>query len=106
MLLNQKCIPCSLGTPPLTKEEIAGYLPQLDNDWIVENDKSLKRTIAFDNFNESFEFVSKVSRLANEEGHHPDINFGWGYATIHLTTHKIKGLSESDFVLAAKIDCL
>ncbi|MCK8060589.1 MULTISPECIES: 4a-hydroxytetrahydrobiopterin dehydratase [unclassified Fusibacter] len=106
MLLNQKCIPCSLGTPPLSKEDIAGYLPELDNDWIVDQNKLLKRMIEFKNFAESFDFVCKIADLAEEQGHHPDIRFGWGYVSIHLTTHKINGLSESDFIMAAKIDAL
>ncbi len=105
-LLEKKCIPCQLGTPPLNHQQILSNLLELSDDWFVEKDNQLKRTYEFSNFKESFTFVEKVSTLAESEGHHPDIHFGWGYVTIHLMTQKIKGLSESDFILAAKIDAL
>lgn len=105
-LLAKKCIPCQLGTPPLKHAQILQYLAEISDDWFIDNDKMLKRTYEFNNFKEAYHFVEKISLLSESEGHHPDIQFGWGYATIHLTTHKIKGLSESDFILAAKIDLL
>lgn len=105
-LLEKKCIPCQLGTPPLTHQQILSYLIEISDDWFVDQDKMLKRTYEFSNFKEAFDFVDSVATLAESEGHHPDVHFGWGYATIHLTTHKIKGLSEADFIMAAKIDTL
>lgn len=105
-LLAKKCIPCQLGTPPLSHQQVLKLLIELSDDWFVEQDKMLKRTYEFSNFKEAFAFVDKVSMLSEAEGHHPDIHFGWGYVTLHIMTHKIKGLSESDFILAAKIDTL
>ncbi len=104
-LADQKCIPCHGGTPPLTADQIATFSPQVP-DWRVENAHNLRRKYTFPNFLEALSFVNRVSELAEEQGHHPDISFGWGYAELTIWTHAIDGLTESDFILAAKIDRL
>ena len=106
-LANKKCIPCEGNIPPFNAEEIHKYLKQV-NGWTVVEDKidgfHLIKNFKFDNFLLSQEFINKVGKIAEEEGHHPDLWFGWGYARIKIFTHAIKGLAESDFILAAKID--
>ena len=103
-LSNEKCEPCSGNTPKLTFEEIGIYLSKL-NKWSVnDNQEMIFKKFKFNNFKKSLEFTNKVGELAEKEGHHPDIWFGWGYARIKIFTHAINGLHESDFVLAAKID--
>jgi len=106
-LHNKNCIPCKGGIPPLDISEIHKYLKKVDG-WDVKKKEDeiyfLERKFEFKNFSESQKFVNQVSEIAEKEGHHPDIIFGWGYATIKIFTHKIKGLVESDFILAAKIN--
>jgi 4a-hydroxytetrahydrobiopterin dehydratase len=104
-LSAKECVPCRGGVPPLTSEEIAKLLPELD-DWRVVDNHHLEKIYDFFNFREALEFVNRVGELAEEQGHHPDICFGWGRAEITIWTHKIDGLTESDFILAAKIDKL
>ena len=106
-LADKKCIPCEGGIPSFNLEEIHKYLKKVDG-WDVESvdqkDFYIIKNFKFDNFLESQSFVNKVGEIAEQEGHHPDIWFGWGYAKIKIQTHAINGLHESDFVLAAKID--
>ena len=106
-LANKKCVPCEGNIPPFNSEEIHKYLKKVDG-WEVLEDKidgfHLIKSFKFDNFLKSQEFVNKVGEIAESEGHHPDLWFGWGYARIKIFTHAIKGLAESDFILAAKID--
>jgi 4a-hydroxytetrahydrobiopterin dehydratase len=106
-LANKNCVPCEGGIPPFDKSEIHKYLKKIDG-WNVKNNKEksffLMKEFKFENFVESQNFVNKVSSISEEEGHHPDITFGWGYCSIKIFTHSIKGLTESDFILAAKID--
>ena len=108
-LAEKKCIPCEGGIPNFDITEIHKYLKMVDG-WKVEADENkiyfLLKEFKFNNFKESQEFINKVGEIAENEGHHPDIWFGWGYAKIKIFTHAIKGLHESDFVLAAKIDKL
>ena len=108
-LAKKKCIPCEGNIPPFDKSEIHKYLKKVDG-WNVESneDKSffLKKDFKFKNFIESQNFTNKVGEIAEKEGHHPDISFGWGYCKIKIFTHAIKGLAESDFILASKIDKL
>jgi len=104
-LASRECVPCRGGVPPLTGEEIGKLLPQLKG-WEVVDEHHLKKTFKFSNFRESQNFVNRVGDLAEEQRHHPEICFGWGVAEITIWTHKIDGLTESDFVLAAKIDRL
>ena len=106
-LLNKKCVPCEGGVAAFDLSEIHKYQKKIDG-WEVINNKEkiyfLEKKFTFKNFLESQKFVNEVGKISEEEGHHPDITFGWGYAKIDITTHAIKGLSENDFILAAKID--
>ena len=104
-LAERQCIPCRGGVPPMKGDEIEKFLGQLEG-WQVVNEHHLLKIFRFKDFRESLEFVDHVGALAEEQGHHPDICFGWGKAEITIWTHKIDGLTESDFVLAAKIDKL
>jgi len=104
-LSSRQCIPCRGGVPPLQGQEITDLLTELDG-WDVVNQHHLKKTLSFANFREAQQFVNRIGDLAEEQGHHPDICFGWGRAEITIWTHKIDGLTESDFILAAKIDKL
>ncbi|HSK99712.1 MAG TPA: 4a-hydroxytetrahydrobiopterin dehydratase [Rubrobacteraceae bacterium] len=104
-LASKTCVPCRGDVPPLRGgelEELARQLP----DWGVVGEHHLRREFRFENFREALDFVNRVGELAEEQAHHPDIEFGWGRAAITIYTHKIDGLTESDFVLAAKIDRL
>ncbi len=106
-LTNKKCKPCEGGVLPFDISEIHKYQKKIDGWDIVKNKKNiyfLEKKFTFKNFIESQNFVNEVGKISEEEGHHPDILFGWGYAQINITTHAIEGLSENDFILAAKID--
>ena len=105
-LADKKCIPCEGGIPSFDLSEIHKYLKKVDG-WDVKQEKKiffLEKKFSFQNFLESQKFVNEVGNIAETQGHHPDITFGWGYAKIKIFTHKIEGLVESDFILAAKID--
>ena len=104
-LSSRQCIPCRGGVPPLQGQEITNLLMELDG-WEVLNQHHLKKNFSFANFREAQQFVNRIGDLAEEQGHHPDICFGWGRVEITIWTHKIDGLTESDFILAAKIDKL
>lgn len=108
MKLNQKkCLPCRGDVPPFSREQIDEYLKYLTGWKVLINEKKgfyLSRVYNFSNFEESLSFVNKVSNIAEEENHHPDLKFGWGYAEVNIFTHKINGLTLSDFILASKID--
>ena len=108
-LLNKKCIPCEGGAIPFDISEIHKYQKKVDGWDVTKNQNQiylLEKKFKFDDFLKSQKFVNEVGRISEEEGHHPDITFGWGYAKILITTHAIEGLSENDFILAAKIDQL
>ena len=106
-LLKKKCKPCEGGVIPFDISEIHKYQKKVD-DWnIIKNEKNiflLEKNFKFENFINSQKFINHVGKNSEEEGHHPDITFGWGYAKINITTHALEGLSENDFILAAKID--
>ncbi len=102
-LANRNCVPCRGDTPPLKGEELDGLRRQVP-DWEVVEEHHLRRAFKFKNFREALGFVNRVGELAEEQGHHPDISFGWGYAEVTVFTHKIDGLTQSDFVFAAKVD--
>ena len=106
-LIKKKCVPCEGGVIPFNISEIHKYQKKVDG-WDVSKEQKeiffLKKKFNFKNFLESQKFVTNVGQISEEEGHHPDITFGWGYAKIEISTHAIKGLSENDFILAAKID--
>jgi 4a-hydroxytetrahydrobiopterin dehydratase len=103
-LAEKTCTPCRGGVPPLGREEAERMRVQSPEWQLLDDGKSIERRFTFRNFRESLEFVKKVGEIAEEEGHHPDVQFGWGYATISLQTKKIKGLHENDFIMATKID--
>ncbi len=106
-LLNKKCVPCEGGLTPFDISEIHKYQKKIDG-WEVSKDNKnnyfIEKNFTFKNFVESQSFVNKVGEISENEGHHPDISYGWGYAKINISTHAIEGLSENDFILAAKID--
>ena len=106
-LSKKKCVPCNGEIPGFDIKEIHKYLKKVDG-WEVKADDDkiyfLIKEFKFKNFQESQDFVNKVAEIAEIEGHHPDIWFGWGYAKIKIFTHAINGLHESDFILAAKVD--
>ena len=106
-LHEKNCIPCRGGVPAFDVSEIHKYLKKVDG-WDVKKKENkiyfLEKNFTFKNFVESQKFINEVSDISENEGHHPDITFGWGYAKIQIFTHKINGLVESDFILAAKID--
>ena len=101
-LSKKKCIPCEAGMPPMNKEEIKKYSKMIIG-WGLKDGK-LYKNFKFRDFKETLEFVNKVGKVAEKEGHHPDIYFTWGKCTIELYTHSIKGLSENDFLLAKGIN--
>lgn len=103
-LAEKQCVPCEGGTSPLTAEEVANLKVQVPN-WAVADDvKSISRTFNFKNFVEAMHFGNQITSIAEAEGHHPDLHVSWGKVKVDLTTHAIGGLSENDFILAAKID--
>ena len=106
-LFEKKCLPCEGGVIPFDLSEIHKYQKKVDGWDIVKGEEEiffLSKKFKFENFLNSQKFVNEVGKISEEEGHHPDILFGWGYAKISITTHAIEGLSENDFILAAKID--
>jgi len=108
-LYKKKCVPCRGDISPFTKEEIDEYLKYLTGWKVQINEKKafyLSRVYKFSDFEKSLGFINKLSSIAEEEGHHPDLKFGWGYAEVNIFTHAINGLSLSDFILASKIDMI
>ncbi|MBI2149297.1 MAG: 4a-hydroxytetrahydrobiopterin dehydratase [Acidobacteria bacterium] len=102
-LAEKTCVPCRGGVPPLTAGQIVPLAAQVDNWSVVEN-HHIEKQFKFPDFKNALVFVNKVGAIAEEQGHHPDIYLAWGKAGIKIWTHKINGLTESDFILAAKID--
>lgn len=103
-LIKKKCVPCEAGAAPLTKEEAEKYMQQV-KDWHLSGDaKHISKEFRFENFLEAMAFANKITIVAEEEGHHPDLSISWGRVGVELSTHAIKGLSENDFIVAAKID--
>jgi 4a-hydroxytetrahydrobiopterin dehydratase len=105
-LAGKTCTPCKGGIPPLTSQEVERLQGQVARWEVRDAARRIERKFQFRNFAEALHFVDQVGDVAEAEGHHPDITFGWGYATVSLQTKKIKGLHENDFILAAKIDRL
>jgi 4a-hydroxytetrahydrobiopterin dehydratase len=106
-LLKKKCVPCEGGVSTLDISEIHKYQKKVDGWDVKKNEKEifyLEKSFKFKNFLDSQVFIDKVGKVSENENHHPDISFGWGYAKIMITTHAIEGLSQNDFILAAKID--
>ena len=102
-LSSKTCVPCRGGIPPLKDKELADLHQQVPQ-WEIVDDHHITRTFTFPDFRKALEFVNKVGDLAESQGHHPDIVLAWGKAQITLWTHKINGLTENDFIMAAKID--
>ena len=108
-LLKKKCVPCEGGILPFDISEIHKYQKKVDGWNVKKNEKNiyfLEKNFKFKNFINSQNFIDKVGEVSEQENHHPDISFGWGYAKIEISTHAIEGLSENDFILAAKIDAI
>jgi 4a-hydroxytetrahydrobiopterin dehydratase len=105
-LAGKTCVPCRGGVPPMARSEAERYLQEAPGWALMDAGKRIERKFTFRNFKEALALVNRVGALAEDEGHHPDITFGWGYATVSLHTHKIKGLHENDFIIAAKINRL
>ena len=105
-LTEKSCTPCKGGIPPLTAQEAERFHGQVPQWELRDDARRIERKFKFGNFGAALGFVEKVGELAEREAHHPDISFGWGYATVSLQTKKIKGLHENDFIMAAKIDRL
>ncbi len=103
-LANKQCVPCRGGIAPLNRDQAETYLKEVPQ-WILATDATrIQRNFTFGNFATALAFVNRVAAVAEQEGHHPDIEFGWGYCKVTLHTHKIKGLHENDFIMAAKIN--
>ena len=106
-LTSQHCVPCEGGATPLTRDQSQQLLKQLHTDWQLSDDnKSIRRIFKFKNFYHTMSFVNAVAHVANKEDHHPDLEVGYGNCNIKYNTHAIDGLSENDFICAAKIDVL
>ncbi len=103
-LSDHKCIPCQGGVPPMSENEAQSLLLQLNNQWEIKSPGHLFRKFSFPDFKMALDFTNKVAEIAERENHHPDIYLAWGKCEIEIWTHKIQGLTESDFYLAAKID--
>jgi 4a-hydroxytetrahydrobiopterin dehydratase len=102
-LANRSCVPCHGGVPRLGGAEIEQFMGEL-RGWEVVDEHHLKKSYTFPNFRQALALVNRIGEVAEAEGHHPDISFGWGRVELTIYTHAIDGLSESDFILAAKID--
>jgi 4a-hydroxytetrahydrobiopterin dehydratase len=101
-LSSKTCTPCRGGIPPLTRTEAERYSAQAPGWALVDEGRTIERGFKFKNFKEAMDFVARLGNLAESEGHHPDISFGWGWATVSWQTKKIRGLHENDFIMAAK----
>jgi 4a-hydroxytetrahydrobiopterin dehydratase len=104
-LADMKCVPCRGGVPPIKGADLEKLHRRVPR-WTVENEHHIHREFQFPDFQQALDFVNRVGALAEEQGHHPDIQLTWGKAGFTLWTHKIDGLTESDFIMAAKIDRL
>ena len=106
-LAARKCRPCEGGIPPLTPEQAAQLLAQISKDWVLtDNAHAIRREFRFRDFYRTMSFVNALAHIANIEDHHPDLAVGYNYCRVEFTTHAISGLSENDFICAAKIDRL
>ena len=103
-LAAKECIPCRGGVPPLGAEEIQELLAQLGREWTVVNDHHLHKKYMLNDFAEALAFTNRIGAIAEEQNHHPDISLAWGKVAVTIWTHKIDGLTESDFVFAAKCE--
>ncbi len=106
ILAKKDCIPCKGGVPPLKGAELEGLVQQLGHGWEVVKEHHVEKTFTFPDFLTALDFTNKVGAIAEQEGHHPDIHLAWGKVRVVIWTHKINGLTESDFVLAAKVESI
>ena len=105
-LTNRVCVPCQGGMPPLKGKKLKTLQNQLGNDWKVIDEHHLEKEWELDDFQTALDFTNRIGSLAEEQGHHPDIYLTWGKVGVKMWTHKIDGLTDSDFILAAKIDSI
>lgn len=105
-LASRSCVPCRGGVPPLQGEELASLIAQLPGSWETIEDHHLRAEFAFPDFVQALAFTNQIGDLAEAQGHHPDLHLSWGRVVVEIWTHKIDGLTESDFILAAKIESL
>jgi 4a-hydroxytetrahydrobiopterin dehydratase len=105
-LAEKECVPCKGGTPALKGEELARMAAELGGGWKVVEEHHLEREFAFQNFREALDFTNQIGELAEAQGHHPDIYLAWGKVKVTVWTHKVDGLTENDFVFAAKVSRL
>jgi len=105
-LAAKQCVPCMGGTPPLRGEDLDRFAEQVDPAWKAVNEHHLVRRFFTADFRQALELTNRIGELAEQEGHHPDIRLSWGQVDVTIYTHKIDGLTESDFILAAKIDTI
>ena len=105
-LAKQECVPCKGGVPPLAATELAAFQERLGGDWNVVEEHHLEKVYKFDDFRQALDFTVGVGEMAEQQDHHPDIYLAWGRVKVIIWTHKIDGLTESDFVFAAKADAL
>ena len=105
-LSKKQCVPCRGGVPPLKGHELDALFEQLDGGWSVVDEHHLQKEYRFDDFRQALDFTNLVGEMAEEQDHHPDIFLAWGRVKVTIWTHKIDGLTESDFVFAAKTDAL
>jgi len=103
-LADQKCIPCRGDVPPLGTDQAGGLVEKLGRGWFLNDDGHLERLYTFGNFNQAMTLANAVAEIADNEDHHPDIYIAWGQCKVEIWTHKIDGLTESDFFFAAKVD--
>lgn len=105
-LSARDCIPCKGGVPPLPPEQTKKLLLELSDGWEVVDNHHLQKTVKLKNFAEALQYINRIGEMAEEQHHHPDLELAWGRAAIKIWTHKINGLTESDFIFAAKCDAL
>ena len=105
-LVDKSCIPCKGGVPPLTLQEVEKLLRNLGNGWVLNNTGHLCKEYHFKDFMDPMAFANKIAEVSEKEGHHPDLKIEWGKCIVEIWTHKIDGLTESDFILAAKIETI
>jgi len=103
-LADQKCVPCKGGVPPMDQDRAQELLQELEEGWHLNADGHLERTYSFSSFVDAMAFANRVGDIAEEQNHHPDLHVAWGRCTVEIWTHKIEGLTESDFYFAAKAD--
>ena len=103
-LSKKHCVPCRGGVPPLQGEALLALARELGGDWRVVDGHHLEKTYPFEDFRQALDFTNRVGEIAEREGHHPDVHLAWGKVTLTIWTHKIDGLTESDFILAAHAD--